>query len=154
MKLEGYVMHVTLLGNTVTSTSEPMRHLLSTLMSVRNIPLADFAETKICYFSTLPNELLLIIAKIIPLKDRLALGDTCSTCRSFVSEKDCLKACRDAGLSVIPNVSGRVMAKLLCRPRVGVCNWSTDGGEPKGVSKKHSSEGFRLIYTYSRIKLF
>ena len=74
-------------------------------MSVRNIPLADFAETKICYFSTLPNELLLIIAKIIPLKDRLALGDTCSTCRSFVSEKDCLKACRDAGPGKLRNMS-------------------------------------------------
>jgi len=97
-------------------------------MSVRNIPLA---ETKICYFSTLPNELLLVITKIMPLEDRLALGDSCSACRSLVSEKDCIKACRDAGLSVIPNVSGRVMAKLLCRPRVGVCNWSTDGGEPK-----------------------
>ena len=30
------------------------------------------------------------------------------------------------------------MAKLLCRPRVGVCNWSHDGGIPKGeFRRKH-----------------
>ena len=123
-------------------------------MSVGNIPWADFSETEICFFLTLPNELLLRITKIMPLEDCLALGDSCSTCRSLVSEKDYIKACRDAGLSVIPNVSGRVMAKLLCRPRVGVCNWSTDGGEPKGMSEKPSSDNFQLIYACSQIKLF
>ena len=123
-------------------------------MSVCNISLADFSETKICYFSTLPNELLLVITKIMPLEDCLTLGDSCSTCPSLVSEKYYIKACRDADLSVIPNVNGRVMAKLLCRPCVGVCNWLTDGEEPKGVSKKPCSDNFQLIYACSQIKLF
>lgn len=100
-------------------------------------PLTRLLEIGICYFLTLPNELLLIVSKKLSFKDRLALADTCSVCRPLISEEDCIRACMHAGLSMIPGASKKALAKLLCRPRVGVCNWSlnseSDGGVPKGM---------------------
>jgi hypothetical protein len=97
-------------------------------------PFTRLRKRKTCYFITLPNELLMIISNLVSLKDRLALADTCVMCRSFVLDADCRKACIRAGLSVPTGVSMRAMAKLLFRPRVGFCNWSSQDGKPKGAS--------------------
>jgi len=63
---------------------------------------------------------------------RTNFADTCVRCRFLAFDTDCRKACNRAGLSIPNGVSVRAMAKLLVRPRVGVCNWSMESGEPKG----------------------
>jgi len=83
-------------------------------------------------FSTLPVELALMINQNLTIKDQLSLADTCRACRPLVSDGECIRACMTAGLSIPPHISVRAMAKLLCRPRVGVSNWSYEGGVPKG----------------------
>lgn len=93
----------------------------------------DPTETKPCYMVALPNELLLMISKAFLPKDRISFADTCMTCRPLISEAECIEVCISAGLSQVEGVSARAMAKLLCQPRVGVCNWSLEGRIPKGV---------------------
>ena len=90
-------------------------------------------ESKPCYMATLPNELFLMISKASLLQDRLSFADTCAKCRPLISEAECTDVCIRAGLSLVKGVSARAMAKLLCQPRVGVCNWSHAGGISKGV---------------------
>jgi hypothetical protein len=82
-------------------------------------------------FSKLPLELVLYVRETLTLLDKLSLADTCSTYRSLISDAECTRVCTMAGLSIPPDVTPREMAKLLCRPRVGVCNWSYEGGVPK-----------------------
>ncbi|KAH9921067.1 hypothetical protein B0H21DRAFT_767146 [Amylocystis lapponica] len=94
-------------------------------------PLTRLQRSKICWFGDIPIEIALMIARNLPLKDKLAFTDTCRACRTFVSHKECIRACRKAGLSQVDGVSPRAMAKLLCRPRKGVCNWSHEDGVPK-----------------------
>jgi len=93
----------------------------------------DPTETKPCYMAALPNELLLIISKGSALKDQLSFADTCTACRPLISEAECIEVCTRAGLIQVEGVSARAMAKLLFQPRVGVCNWSLEGGIPKSV---------------------
>ncbi|KIM82098.1 hypothetical protein PILCRDRAFT_820996 [Piloderma croceum F 1598] len=94
-------------------------------------PLTRLRKRNTCYFVILPNELFLIVSGLLGLKDRLALADTCSACRSLISDTDCRSACVKAGLSIPTGICVRAMAKLLVRPRVGVCNWSSEGGRPR-----------------------
>ncbi|KAH9924122.1 hypothetical protein B0H21DRAFT_152448 [Amylocystis lapponica] len=94
-------------------------------------PLIDEQQADPCRFNTIPVEVGLMIVKNLPLKDKLALADTCRACTVFVSEEECLLACQQAGLSRVEGASARAMAKLLHRPRKGVCNWSHEGGIPK-----------------------
>lgn len=83
--------------------------------------------------AALPNELLLIISKGSALKDQLSFADTCAACRPLISEAECIEVCTRAGLIQVEGVSARAMAKLLFQPRVGVCNWSLEGGIPKNM---------------------
>jgi hypothetical protein len=84
-------------------------------------------------FSGLPVEIALLISKNLSLRDRLSLSDTSRASRLLFSDDECASACGRAGLSVATDasVSARAMAKLLVQPRVGVCNWSEEEGEPK-----------------------
>lgn len=83
------------------------------------------------FVASLPNELIRIIAGYTSLAAKLALADTCSDFRALVETEECTVACIQAGLSMSKEASPRAMAKLLCQPRVGVCNWSLEGGVPK-----------------------
>jgi F-box domain len=107
-------------------------------------------ETQTCYFLTLPNELLLAISKLLPLNDIISLADTCSTCRSLVSDAQCKEACTRAGLNIPQDVGPRAMAKLLYRPRVGVSNWSKEGGVPKGTFSDSTNVDGQEIHIYPR----
>ena len=80
---------------------------------------------------SLPGELMIVIAFLLPFKDRLAFADTCAYCRGFVSDLDCTTRCINAGLSLPNESSPRAMAKLLVQPRVGMCNWSDANGQLK-----------------------
>jgi hypothetical protein len=96
-------------------------------------PLTRLRKRRTCYFFTLPNEILLMVSKLLPLRDTLSLADTCHAYRSLITDAQCTKACTVAGLSIPSRVKPRVMAKLLYTPRVGVSNWSYEGGIPKGA---------------------
>lgn len=97
---------------------------------------ASTRQRQTCSLFTLTDELIVIIAFLLPFKDRLAFADTCAYCRSFVSDLDCRTRCIQAGLSLPDGTSLRAMAKLLVQPRVGMCNWSDANGKPKTPMKK------------------
>lgn len=110
-------------------------------------PLTRARKARTCYIIALPNELLLEITKLLPIKARLAFADTCTACRPLVSDIECIEACKKAGLTIVNGVSPRSMAKLLCRPRIGVCNWSLDGGEPKSANLMYFSQAWLILPT-------
>jgi hypothetical protein len=88
-------------------------------------------------FSKLPLELVLEVNENLTTTDKLSLADTCSTYRPLLSDAECTRVCTMAGLSIPSDSTAREMAKLLCRPRVGVCNWSYEGGVPKSEYCTH-----------------
>jgi F-box domain len=96
-------------------------------------PLTRLRKKKTFQFLTLPNELLVMVSELLPLKDRISLADTCTACRSLVSDAQSIAVCTTAGLSIPSGIKPRAMAKLLYRPRVGISNWSLDDGIPKGA---------------------
>jgi hypothetical protein len=83
------------------------------------------------FFSKLPMELFLKVNENLTITDKVSLADACSTYRPLISDAESTRACTMAGLSIPPDGTASAMAKLLCRPRVGVCNWSYEGGVPK-----------------------
>ena len=90
------------------------------------------------FFSKLPVELILKVNENLTIADKLSLADTCRAYRSLITNAECTQACMMAGLSIPPHATAREMAKLLCQLRVGVCNWSYDGGIPKSECRhKH-----------------
>lgn len=108
------------------------------------MPFTRVQRRRTCYFIILPSEFFQIISTLLPLRDRLALADTCVFCRSLVSDKECQEACTKAGLSIPLGKRPRVMAKLLSQPRVGLCNWSGEGGIPKGTRFSNGNTGIYL----------
>lgn len=88
--------------------------------------------------TNLPTEIIFLIKGELDLAGALSLADTCRGFKPLVSEKECIKACRDAGLSLAgaratfygrTQATPHAMAKLLCRPRVGTQNWSKQSGD-------------------------
>jgi hypothetical protein len=88
-----------------------------------------YCKSSSCYLFTLPNELFFMVNILLSLRDRVSFADTCMALRSLISDDQCTEACTKAGLSIPPGVTPRAMVKLLFEPRVGINNWTLEGGE-------------------------
>ena len=105
-----------------------------TVMAMGSLNSSTQRQTGLLF--SLPDELIEVIAFLLPFKDRLAFADTCTYCRGFVSDLDCSTRCTNAGLSLPNESSPRAMAKLLVQPRAGVCNWSDADGKPQAILER------------------